>query len=274
MARSDEGKKMGIHAGSKSASPLGSLRTKILWSFGCFLLETCSSPCVGVSQQLCARGPPSSLRGFVLQPSAEAFVASFSNCMGLLRQQVSSSNKWANLIKYWAILVEIVPTASGLFLSQHKYIRDLLAIAGMDGAKEVSTPMSTSDPLTLHDGSPPTDATIALFIIGYFFAVRLLSLQAYSDADWASNRDDRSSITSYLIYLGGNLISWSSHKQQYVPHFSIEAEYYAIACTATNWPGFNPHFASLVSHFLLVPLYPMIMLELLSTVLILLFTPA
>ncbi|CAL2271534.1 unnamed protein product [Prunus armeniaca] len=76
MARSDEGKKIGIHAGSKGASPPGSLRIKIIQSFRCFLLETCSFPCAGAFQQLCACGPPSSLCGFVLQPCARAFAAS------------------------------------------------------------------------------------------------------------------------------------------------------------------------------------------------------
>jgi len=45
------------------------------------------------------------------------------------------------------------------FLSQHKYICDLLSKAHMDDAKEVSTPMTTSDSLALHDGSPPTNAS-------------------------------------------------------------------------------------------------------------------
>ncbi|PQM33956.1 hypothetical protein Pyn_37412 [Prunus yedoensis var. nudiflora] len=38
MARSDEGKIMGMHAGSN-----GDLRSNIPWSFGCFVLGTCSS---------------------------------------------------------------------------------------------------------------------------------------------------------------------------------------------------------------------------------------
>ncbi|CAL2229879.1 unnamed protein product [Prunus armeniaca] len=55
---------MGMHAGSKGDSPPSSLRANTPWSFGCFLLETCSPLCAGTSQQLYVCGPPGSLRGF------------------------------------------------------------------------------------------------------------------------------------------------------------------------------------------------------------------
>lgn len=56
--------------------------------------------------------------------------------------------------------VEVVPTNGGLFLSQHKYIRELLTKVNMEGAKEVSTSLFTSDSLVLHDGYSLTDATM------------------------------------------------------------------------------------------------------------------
>lgn len=55
--------------------------------------------------------------------------------------------------------VEVIPTPAGLFLSQHKYIRELLERTQMTGAKEVSTPLPTRGSLVLHDGSPPANAT-------------------------------------------------------------------------------------------------------------------
>uniref|UniRef100_A0A803NS71 Uncharacterized protein n=1 Tax=Cannabis sativa TaxID=3483 RepID=A0A803NS71_CANSA len=38
------------------------------------------------------------------------------------------------------------------------------------------------------------------------------TLEAFCDADWASDLDDRRSSTGYCIYLGGNVVAWKSQK--------------------------------------------------------------
>ena len=62
--------------------------------------------------------------------------------------------------------VEVVPTQAGLFLSQHKYIRELLSNTNMSGAKDVSTPLSTTQSLKLLDGTTNVDSTEFRRIIG------------------------------------------------------------------------------------------------------------
>ncbi|XP_062080476.1 uncharacterized mitochondrial protein AtMg00810-like [Humulus lupulus] len=50
-----------------------------------------------------------------------------------------------------------------------------------------------------------------------------LDLVGFCDADWAIDPDDRRSTTELCVFLGSNLVSWSSKKQQTMSRSSYKS---------------------------------------------------
>ncbi|KAG8489320.1 hypothetical protein CXB51_017422 [Gossypium anomalum] len=145
--------------------------------------------------------------------------------------------------------VKVIPYVDGLFLSQRKYIVDLLSKAQITEAKPVSTPMSSSVSLTLHSGSPLADTVAYRTIVGSLqylsltrpnisYTVNKLSqfMHQPTTNHWtaAGDKDGFTSTSDYFIYLGRNPVSWSSKKQKTIAWSSTEAEYRFVANTAVE----------------------------------------
>ncbi|GJY38368.1 retrovirus-related pol polyprotein from transposon TNT 1-94, partial [Tanacetum coccineum] len=81
--------------------------------------------------------------------------------------------------------VEVISTMSGIFPSQHKYIRDILKTHHMDEAKEVTTPMHDSIKLTVtNETSKKVDSTTFRKIVGKLQYLAMTRL----DISYATNK--------------------------------------------------------------------------------------
>ncbi|KAM6548120.1 hypothetical protein CsatB_019796 [Cannabis sativa] len=174
--------------------------------------------------------------------------------------------------------IEVARKEACLYLTQTKYIEDLLENKNMQHLKPFPTLIATDKSLSLTDGKlikNPTkyksligalqylnhtrpDISYAVNTLSQFFKCPTtshwntvkrilrylqgtstqglhlscydkLNLVGFSDANWASNVDDRRSVCSYCVYHGESLVSWSSKKQAVVSRSSIKTEYRALA---------------------------------------------
>ncbi|GJY42546.1 putative ribonuclease H-like domain-containing protein [Tanacetum coccineum] len=118
--------------------------------------------------------------------------------------------------------LQVTQKSDGIFISQDKYVGEILRNFDFSTVKIASTPMETSKPL-LND-IEVEDVDDSPF-----------DLEAYTDSDYAGASLDRKSTTRGCQFLGRRLISWQCKKQTIVASSTTKAEYVvASSCCVKN----------------------------------------
>eukprot|EP00253_Pinus_taeda_P021958 PITA_21958 len=125
--------------------------------------------------------------------------------------------------------LQIQQNKGGIFLSQTKYLKQILKKYGMEDSKPICTPMVTGCSLSANDESTVVHQPTYRSMIG--------SLLYLTDVDWAGSVDDRKSTSGGAFFMGSGLVSWFSKKQSSVALSTTKAEYVVAAscCTHLLW---------------------------------------
>ncbi|GKE84620.1 putative ribonuclease H-like domain-containing protein, partial [Tanacetum coccineum] len=142
--------------------------------------------------------------------------------------------------------LQVKQKAYGIFLSQDKYVAEILKKFDFANVKTASTPIETQKPLVKDEEASDVDVHLYRSMIGslmYLTASRpdimfadcacsrvsSFNLEAYSDSDYAGANLDRKSTTGGCQFHGRRLISWQCKKQTIMATSTTEAEYVAAA---------------------------------------------
>ncbi|GJX82922.1 hypothetical protein Tco_0332403 [Tanacetum coccineum] len=140
----------------------------------------------------------------------------------------------------------------GIFISQYKYVTEILKKFGFSDVKTASTPMETHKPLLKDADGEDVAEHLYRSMIGslmyltssrpdIMFAVcqpklgiwypkdSPFDLEAFTDSDYVRASLDRKSTIGGCQFLGCRLISWQCKKQTVVVNSTTEAEYIATS---------------------------------------------
>ncbi|GJX62624.1 putative ribonuclease H-like domain-containing protein [Tanacetum coccineum] len=120
--------------------------------------------------------------------------------------------------------LQVKQSNGGIFLSQDKYVKDILNKFDFRTIKPASTPIEAHKSLGKDEEGEDVDVHLYSPLKDSPF-----HLEAFSDSDYAGDNHDRRSTSGGCQYLGRRLVSWQCKKQTIVAISSTEAEYVAAA---------------------------------------------
>ncbi|GJY21392.1 hypothetical protein Tco_0393958 [Tanacetum coccineum] len=134
----------------------------------------------------------------------------------------------------------------GIFISQDKFVDEILKKFGFSTVKTASKPMETSKPLLKDAEAEDVDVHLYRSMIRSLMYLTALKpypkdspfdLEAYTDSDYAGVSLDRKSTTGGCQFLGSSLISWQYKKKTIVDNSTTEVKYVAAdsCCGQVLW---------------------------------------
>eukprot|EP00253_Pinus_taeda_P021768 PITA_21768 len=145
---------------------------------------------------------------------------------------------------------EVKQTENGIFISQGKYVAEILERFKMQNNKSASTPTVIGLKLSKEYCSSNVNSTLYKSMIGslmyltatrpdIMYAVSLVSrfMDTPKETHWKTRKrnlsvNDRKSTSGYVFHLGSEAISWASKKQPIVSLSRTEVEYVATTTSA------------------------------------------
>ena len=125
------------------------------------------------------------------------------------------------------------------------FTRSDIAFAVSKLSKFNANPMTTHYKATLHVLRYLKSTRNYCIIYRRSFTVPIIDIIGYSDADFASDEDDRKSYTGYVFLVNGGAITWSTHKQHTVTFSNMESEYMALSNAAREAIAWKQFFQEL-----------------------------
>ncbi|GJR58819.1 putative ribonuclease H-like domain-containing protein [Tanacetum coccineum] len=133
--------------------------------------------------------------------------------------------------------LQVQQKEDGIFISQNKYVTDILKKFDFVTVKTTNTPIQTNKALLKDEEAKDVDVHL------YRSMIRSL-MYLTASSDYARARLDRKSTIGGYQFLGKRLISWQCKKQTIIANSTTEAKYVAVA----NCCGQNPVFHSKTKH--------------------------
>ncbi|GJV39302.1 putative ribonuclease H-like domain-containing protein [Tanacetum coccineum] len=155
--------------------------------------------------------------------------------------------------------LQVQQKKDGIFISQDKYVAEILKKFDFATVKTTSTPMEPNKALVKDEEADSVDVQLYRLMIGSLMYLTTsrpditfvvcactrdspFDLEAFYDSDYAGASLDRKSTIRGCQFLGKRLISWQCNKQTIVANSTTKAEYVAAAncyrqvklCTAST----------------------------------------